>query len=120
MLLQSRLFCTSQVRVSQALRSGKYAAAILADREKNAGEDKKNGELPPKYQKYSNELLLAPMDYPDTVAAVFQYGARGTFARWAPLVRLNTIKINLKVFYVHVLIASFSKNTTIVIKTFQF
>lgn len=35
----------------------------------------------------SKELFLKPMDYPETVAAVFKYGARGHFAKWSPIAK---------------------------------
>jgi len=68
------------------LRSGKYAAAILAEKNKNNDgiEGQHNGEL---IDINSSELVLEPMDYPDTVEAVFKYGSGGRFASWAPLAK---------------------------------
>lgn len=79
-----------QVRCSQSLRSGKYAAAMLASQKKKSGDadDDKRSDRLPAYMPYdSKELVLPPMDYPDTVDAVFQFGARGRFSRWAPLAK---------------------------------
>jgi len=55
----------------------------VANGESDGNDDNKQ---PPK-QRHSNELVLPPMDYPDTVAAVFKYRANGRFARFAPFAR---------------------------------
>lgn len=87
-----------QVRCSQSLRSGKYAAAVLASQKGNnvdadAANDDKGSVKLPAYKPYnSKELLLPPMDYTETAGAVFEYGARGRFARWAPLARCVYLK----------------------------
>ncbi|XP_060859005.1 proton-coupled amino acid transporter-like protein CG1139 [Metopolophium dirhodum] len=80
------------VRFSQILRSGKYVDIILA--EQNGNKPVANGEgdgnddsKQPSKPRHSNELVLPPMDYPDTVAAVFKYRANGRFARFAPFAR---------------------------------
>jgi len=85
-----------QVRLSQALRSGKYAYAMMNEQDeqdnkkaansnsKSGGDDGKQSQ---EQKRYTNELLLPSMDYPDTVAAVFKYGARGRFARWSKVAR---------------------------------
>lgn len=92
------LYLYPQVRCSQSLRSGKYAAAVLAeqnnenqnaatagDAHKRDRRDKRSSR-----QKFSRELLLPPMDYPDTVEAVFVRGACGRFARFAPFAKYVT------------------------------
>lgn len=87
-----------QVRCSQSLRSGKYAAAVLASQKsKNvdvdaADNDTGSVKLPAYTSNNSEELLLPPMNYTETVGAVFEYGARGRFARWAPLARCVYLK----------------------------
>ncbi|KAF0767583.1 proton-coupled amino acid transporter-like protein CG1139 [Aphis craccivora] len=73
------------VKCSQTLRSGKYVDIILAEQDGNnavaKGENDGNDDKkPPPINQYSKELLLPPMDYPDTVATVFKYRARGRFA----------------------------------------
>ncbi|KAL4135762.1 hypothetical protein QTP88_007352 [Uroleucon formosanum] len=92
------------VRCSQTLRSGKYVDIILAEQNgnktvangENNGND--NSKLPPR-QRYSNELLLPPMDYPDTVAAVFTYRAQGRFAKYASFARHFTSTILVATYY---------------------
>ncbi|XP_025419886.1 proton-coupled amino acid transporter-like protein CG1139 [Sipha flava] len=84
------------VRCSQTLRSGKYAAMIIADRngrdstgangEADNDDDNNFEKFAQKYRN-SKDLVLDPMDYPDTVAAVFKYGARGRFASWSSFAR---------------------------------
>jgi hypothetical protein len=72
-----------QVKTSQALRSGKYASAYFAEqREKNQdGNGEVDGDnIPPPKKFRSNELILPPIDYPETVHGVFLRGARGYFA----------------------------------------
>jgi len=49
-------------------------------------DDKEDSKLPPK-QWHSNQLVLPPMDFPDTVAAVLKYRARGRFAHLASFAR---------------------------------
>jgi len=68
------------------LRSGKYSAKILADQnDSNSGtEDNPDGEP---IDINSDELVLEPMDYPETVGAVFKYGSGGRFASWSSLAR---------------------------------
>uniref|UniRef100_A0A2H8TWL3 Proton-coupled amino acid transporter 1 n=2 Tax=Melanaphis sacchari TaxID=742174 RepID=A0A2H8TWL3_9HEMI len=83
------------VRCSQTLRSGKYVDIILAEQNSNnAGAKRENDDnddrkIPPTLR-YNNELLLPPMDYPDTVAAVLKYRARGRFAWLASFARKFT------------------------------
>jgi hypothetical protein len=62
-------------------------------------------------QKYRNskDLVLDPMDYPDTVAAVFKYGARGRFASWSSFARYVLCNVS----YVHV-----SNRTTITCRSY--
>lgn len=84
--------CVFKVRCSQALRSGKYAAMIMADRNgknSNGEADDDDNDFERFAQKYRDpkDLVLEPMDYPDTVAAVFKYGARGRFASWSSFAR---------------------------------
>jgi len=68
------------------LRSGKYAATILAEQNKNNdGIESEHGGQPIDIN--SSELVLEPMDYPDTVEAVFKYGSGGRFASWAPFAK---------------------------------
>ncbi|VVC38476.1 Amino acid transporter, transmembrane domain [Cinara cedri] len=96
---------SSIVRMSQALRSGKYAMNVLAEQNNKVSDggavnqrvDNRHGKLQPKHQ-YSNKLILPPMDYPETVAAVFQYGACGRFSWWAPFFK-HFSKITLAVTY---------------------
>jgi len=40
----------------------------------------------------SNELVLEPFDFPQTVELVFKYGSRGRFASWAKLAKYVYIK----------------------------
>lgn len=98
--------CVFKVRSSQALRSGKYAAMIMADRNCKNGNGV-NGQVDDdddfskfsRNQRKSKELVVEPMDYPDTVAAVFKYGARGRFASWSSFARYEQLYY---VFYIRV------------------
>lgn len=82
------------------MRSGKYAAIIMAERNSKNGTGA-NGQVDDgddfdkfsRSQWKSKELILEPMDYPDTVAAVFKYGAHGRFATWSSFARLYYIII---------------------------
>ncbi|XP_060845019.1 proton-coupled amino acid transporter-like protein CG1139 [Rhopalosiphum padi] len=89
------------VRCSQTLRSGKYVDIILAEQNGNntvaKREDDENVDR--KHQQENNELLLPPMDYPDTVAAVFKYRARGRFAWLAPFARNFTSTALVATYY---------------------
>ncbi|CAH1732871.1 proton-coupled amino acid transporter-like protein pathetic [Aphis gossypii] len=105
------------VRCSQILRSGKYAAAILAEQNKNKNNDEdveeEHNKLPNK-QNNGRELLLPPMDYPDTVEAVFKYGSGGRFAHWGPFAKkFTTISLILTYYGVNIIyvcvVASTSK-----------
>ncbi|XP_025207523.1 proton-coupled amino acid transporter-like protein pathetic [Melanaphis sacchari] len=107
------------VRCSQTLRSGKYAAAILAERNEN-NEDVEDVEEESTSNNQSNKqnngkmLLLPPMDYPDTVEAVFKYGSNGYFASWGPLAKkFTTISLILTYYGVNIIyvcvVASTSK-----------
>ncbi|VVC37501.1 Amino acid transporter, transmembrane domain [Cinara cedri] len=64
---------SSIVRISQAMRSGKNNG-----NGDDADIDNRQG---------NRKLILPPMDYPETVAAVFRRGAGGRFARWAPFAK---------------------------------
>ncbi|XP_060845020.1 proton-coupled amino acid transporter-like protein pathetic [Rhopalosiphum padi] len=102
------------VRCSQILRSGKYAAAILAEKNgNNEGDEEEHNEQPNK-QNNGKELLLPPMDYPDTVEAVFKYGSGGHFASWGPFAKkFTTISLILTYYGVNIIyvcvVASTSK-----------
>jgi hypothetical protein len=52
----------------------------------NEGVEEEHNEQPNK-QNNGKELLLPPMDYPDTVEAVFKYGSGGHFASWGPFAK---------------------------------
>jgi len=58
----------------------------LAEQNKNNGGAEGENDMEP-IDINSNELVLEPMDYPDTVEAVFKYGSEGRFASWAPLAK---------------------------------
>ncbi|CAH1732869.1 proton-coupled amino acid transporter-like protein CG1139 [Aphis gossypii] len=79
------------VKCSQILRSGKYVDIILAEQNGNnaiaKGDDENDDKKPPPIKQYSKEMVLPPMDYPDTVAAVFKYRARARFARLSSFAR---------------------------------
>lgn len=85
-----------QVKTSQALRSGKYAAAYLAEqrRKNNDGNNEVDGgDRPPPEKFRSNELILPPIDYPETVHGVFLRGARGYFAESALTIKYVHIRL---------------------------
>lgn len=68
------------------LRSGLYAATILAgQKENNEGVEDEHDKEPIDIN--SKKLILKPLDYPETVEAVFRYGSGGRFASWAPFVK---------------------------------
>jgi len=90
------------VKTSQALRSGKYASAYFAEqREKNQdGNGEVDGDnIPPPKKFRSNELILPPIDYPETVHGVFLRGARGYFAGSALTIKLLTTIVLVATYY---------------------
>lgn len=105
------------VRCSQTLRSGKYVDIILAEQNGNNTaakvEDDKNNSKP--RRRHSNQLVLPPMDYPDTVAAVFKYRAGGRFARFASFARdftstaLVTTYYGVNIIYVCIVASTFKQ-----------
>lgn len=61
---------------------------ILADeKEDDTNDSDEEDKEQPKITNKNKGQLLKSMDYPDTVAAVFKYGARGHFASWASLAK---------------------------------
>ncbi|XP_029344427.1 proton-coupled amino acid transporter-like protein pathetic [Acyrthosiphon pisum] len=100
------------VRISQKLRSGKYAAAILAEKNKNNdGTERKHDGEPIDIN--SSELVLEPMDYPDTVEAVFKYGSGGRFASWAPFAKkLTTVSLIVTYYGVNIIYVCIVASTT--------
>jgi len=60
----------------------------LAEKNKNNDEDvEEDNNKQPNKQNNGRELLLPPMDYPDTVEAVFKYGSGGRFTHWGPFAK---------------------------------
>ncbi|XP_060858812.1 proton-coupled amino acid transporter-like protein pathetic [Metopolophium dirhodum] len=100
------------VRISQKLRSGKYAAAILAEQNKN-NDGIEGGHTGQPIDINSSELVLEPMDYPDTVEAVFKYGSGGRFASWAPLAKkLTTVSLIVTYYGVNIIYVCIVASTT--------
>lgn len=79
--VRMRVCVCMQVNISQSLRSGKYAALAEQDGKgaSNGNNEEDCGDKPPINKNKSNELILPPLDYPETVAAAIRYGARGYF-----------------------------------------
>ncbi|CAI6357784.1 unnamed protein product [Macrosiphum euphorbiae] len=101
------------VRISQKLRSGKYAAAILAEKNKNDGGIEGKNDVVEQIDFNSNKLILKPMDYPDTVEAVFKYGSGGHFASWAQRAKkLTTVTLIVTYYGVNIIYVCIVASTT--------